>query len=304
MTPAAESGLHAALFQEKVAEGSSRVRCSLCPHRCEIAAGAAGRCGVRKNIDGVLYALSYGAVSSLALDPVEKKPFARFHSGSFILSAGSFGCNLGCKFCQNFEISQCPVPPRESGLFGSIAPEELVLRAESLKEKGNIGIAYTYNEPFVNYEYLAETASLARNAGMLNAVVTNGFVSLEPLEAVLPYIDAVNIDLKAFSDSFYRYICGGSLAPVQETIAFIAEHFPRCHLEITTLVIPGLNSSESEIGDIARWLASLSTEIPLHLTRHHPAWKMTSPEAIEPHELYRLAETARESLRHVFVGNV
>lgn len=293
-----------ALLQESLSGGSNRVRCLLCPHRCEIDEGSLGRCRVRQNIEGVLHALSYGAVSSLALDPIEKKPFAQFHPGSFILSAGSFGCNLGCKFCQNHEISQHSVPDPDSGLFGMLSPDELVFRALSLKDRGNIGVAYTYNEPFVNYEFMLETAQLVRTADMLNAVVTNGYVSTDALEGILPFIDAVNIDLKAFSDSFYRYVCGGSLAPVQHSIAFIAEHYPRCHMEITTLFIPGLNSSENEIKEIARWLSTFSPEIPLHLTRHHPAWKMTSPEPIEPYELNMLAQTAREFLRNVYVGNV
>lgn len=299
---------HPALFQESV-PGSDAVKCLLCPHGCVIKDGEAGRCRVRENREGTLVASAWDIVSSLALDPVEKKPLANFYPGKRILSFGSYGCNLSCAFCQNHEISQRGVATQrgvaaETGNDMLVTSAELIARALDLVPRGNVGIAYTYNEPFVNFEFVLETCRAARDAGLKNVLVTNGYVNPEPLREVMPYVDAINVDLKAFTDGFYRKICGGSLEPVKQTIATIAREYSGCDLEVTTLVIPGLNSDAAEIDGIARFLASLSPAITLHLSRHHPAYRMPSPGPIGADALLALAEVARKSLPSVLCGNI
>lgn len=271
------------------------VRCSLCPHRCLIQNGKTGRCLVRKNIDGELYAEGYGRITSIALDPIEKKPLRLFFPGSFILSVGSYGCNFSCSFCQNYTISQ------QKQMYKEISPQQLVEMALETKAEGNIGIAYTYNEPLTSYEFIFDCSKLAKSHRLKNVIVTNGYINKEPMLELLPYIDAMNIDLKAFTDSFYRKLCGGSIEPVKDTIALCSK---ACHVEVTTLVIPGFNDSNEEIEAIAEFLASLSSEIPLHLTRHHPDFQMQEPPPITRERLFALADVARKHLRHVFVGNV
>ncbi len=311
--------LHEAVYYIPLGTSSapSSVQCLLCPHKCVIADGGAGRCRVRINYGGTLYAGTYGLVSSLALDPIEKKPFAHYYPGSFILSAGNYGCNLSCLFCQNHAISQTGGPFLDGCLLadeggrlpddgvideeGSAASERLVQTALRERENGNIGIAFTYNEPLVGYEFVRDTVMLSRKADLKNVLVTNGYINSEPLEALLPYIDAMNIDLKAFTENFYHKICAGHLEPVLETISRSA---PRCHVEITTLVIPGRNSSPSEIDSLSAWIASISPDIPLHLNRHHPAYKMKEPAPIMNGELFALAEIARTHLHNVHCGNV
>lgn len=303
-----------ALFQEAV-PGSDSVKCLLCPHGCVVASGNAGRCHVRENREGMLVASAWGVVSSLALDPVEKKPLANFFPGKRILSIGSYGCNLSCAFCQNHEISQrgvatqCGVATQRGATANTsdeslVSSAELIERALDLVPSGNVGIAYTYNEPFVNFEFVLETCRAARDAGLKNVLVTNGYVNPEPLGALMPYVDAINVDLKAFNDGFYRKICGGSLEPVKQTIATIAREYHGCDLEVTTLVIPGLNSDAAEIDGIARFLASLSPAVTLHLSRHHPAYRMPSPGPIGLDALLSLAEVARKSLASVQCGNI
>ncbi len=292
--------MHPARFWKPA--GDSAVQCLLCPHSCVIKEGATGRCHVRRNTEGALYAESYGMIASLALDPVEKKPLYHFHPGSSILSAGSRGCNLSCRFCQNHEISQtgCPHPSTLSGdlIMGAA---ELVDTAIAALPRGNIGIAFTYNEPFVGYEFAYDTFDRARGKGLKTVLVTNGFVNPEPLAEILPLVDAMNIDLKAFTDGFYRRICGGSLEPVLETIRTCAA---ACHVEVTTLVIPGLNSGPAEIDALASRLASISPAIPLHLNRHHPDWRMAEPSPISVGELHVLADIARRHLSSVHCGNI
>ncbi len=281
----------------------NRVRCALCPHGCSIAPGETGRCHVRRNREGTLISETWGLIPALALDPIEKKPLRRFHSGSWILSAGSYGCNLSCLFCQNHGISQRGADHQgnREGETRVVEPQSLVEEALALREEGNVGIAFTYNEPFVGYEYLWDTLRPAKEAGLVTVLVTNGFVNPAPLERLLPYVDAMNIDVKAFTDGFYRDLCGASLDPVLETVRRAAA---RCHVELTTLVIPGENSGTDEIGALARWIASVDPSIPLHLNRHHPDYLMPTPPPVERESLYRLAETARMSLSHVYVGNV
>jgi len=218
-----------AMYYEKTED--SKVRCYLCPHNCVIKPGGLGVCRARKNVDGDLYSLNYGKITSIALDPIEKKPLYRFHPGKEILSVGTFGCNFKCSFCQNWRIAH------EDARTADITPEQLAGKAEELTAAGNIGIAYTYNEPSIWYEFVYETAKIARAKKLENVLVTNGFISREPLENLLPYIDAMNIDVKAFTDKFYKDICKGALEHVKETVEIAAA---KCHVEVTTLVIPVL----------------------------------------------------------------
>jgi len=280
-----------AVYYEQSAGGY--VNCFLCPHHCTIAQGRVGTCRVRKNIDGKLYSINYGRISSWAMDPIEKKPLYHFYPGSIIFSVGSIGCNFRCKFCQNWRIAQCTDVPTQE-----LAPEELVKVAK--RQAGNIGIAYTYNEPTIWYEYVLDCAKLARQEGLKNVLVTNGFIEKDPLEAILPYIDAMNIDMKAFSDNFYRDLTYGRLSPVKQTVE-IAKSM--CHVEITTLIIPGMNDGSDEIEELAKWLSSLSKDIPLHLSRYFPNYKLDLPPT--PIDSIRAArDIAMKYLNYVYTGNI
>lgn len=281
-----------ALYQEG---GEGGVRCRLCPNACLIREGEAGRCRVRVNRDGILYADSYGRISSIALDPVEKKPLRRFNPGTSILSVGLWGCNLSCRFCQNHEISQHGPSGRQMDCA------RLVDMALDARSSGNIGLAYTYNEPLVNIEYVLDCAKTARKAGLLNVLVTNGYVQAEPLAELIPFIDAVNIDLKAYTDGFYQNLCGGTLNPVLDAIRYCVN---RTHVEITTLIIPGHNDTIEEIGTIASFLSSLSPYIPLHITRHHPAWKMREEKSASADAIRALVSRAEKELAYVYAGNI
>ena len=282
-----------ALFYEKIE--NDKVHCSLCPHNCVIKPGNAGACRARKNIGGELYSLNYARIASLALDHIEKKPLYRFQPGSMILSAGTFGCNLKCSFCQNWSIAQMDADTVE------MLPEQLADKAVEAKKSGNIGIAYTYNEPSIWYEYVYECAVLANKRGLSNVLVTNGFINEEPLVKLLPFIDALNIDVKAFTAGFYNEICKATLDNVKRTVEIAA---PKCHVEVTTLVIPGLNDSVKEIGELSAWLASISTKIPLHLTRFFPNYRMTDRPPTPLQVLSNAREKALEHLEHVYIGNV
>lgn len=302
----ADNKQHHAIYYEEL--DNRRVRCHLCPHHCNIPSGHTGICGVRHNHDGVLVAESYGQITALALDPIEKKPLARFHPGSLILSAGSYGCNLKCSFCQNHTISMsrkqaAKQDPFRIGRSRSvyISPEDLVEKAIDLVPEGNVGIAYTYNEPLISYEYVYDCSRLARKNGLKNVLVSNGYVSQEPLRRLLPFIDAMNIDLKSFGDEFYREICGGVSQHVKNTIEMAAKS---CHVEVTTLIIPGLNGSEEEMEDLVSWLSSLSPDIPLHLSRFFPNYKMLDRPPTPPEKIYSLVDIAREYLRYVYTGNL
>ena len=270
--------------------------CELCFHHCALDDGQPGLCRARACQDGKIVSLNYGKLTSLALDPIEKKPLRRFHPGSLILSVGSFGCNLRCPFCQNHEISMAG----DSGIpTVEVSPEQLAAKAAEFVPHGNIGVAYTYNEPLIGYEYVQDCASLVHEQGMVNVLVTNGSVEEEPWRALLPLIDAVNIDLKGFTPSWYRKL-GGDLETVKRSIALAAE---RCHVEVTTLLIPGENDSEEEIRELARWLASISPEIPLHLSRFFPRYQMTDRPPTPVEQVYRLTETAQRYLSYVYTGN-
>lgn len=282
-----------AYYQTSLADG--KIQCNLCPHGCILKSGEVSRCFTRVHENGRLMTRNYGAVSSIALDPIEKKPLRFYRPGTKILSVGSFGCNLTCDFCQNWQIAQ------QEPQWQVMLPDELLKLALAAQQAGNIGVAYTYNEPTVWLEYVLDAAELVHAAGMANVLVTNGFIQEKPLDEVLPYLDAMNIDLKSFTNSFYQKLCGGRLEPVQETIR---RCYGRCHIELTTLVIPGWNDSITEIEALTKWVASISPDIPLHLTRHHPDNRMKSPAPITVAQLKTLADVAAQSLKHVIMGNV
>lgn len=282
-----------ALFYEKTED--SMVHCYLCPHNCIIKPSMSGVCRARKNIDGELYSLNYGRIASLALDRIEKKPLFRFHPGSMILSAGTFGCNLKCSFCQNWSIAHMDADTVE------MSPEVLVDKALETKKAGNIGIAYTYNEPSIWYEYVYDCAVKASREGLCNVLVTNGFIGEKPLMELLPYTDAMNIDVKAYTTEFYKEICKGALHNVKRTVELAVQ---KCHVEVTTLVIPDLNDSVKEITELAAWLASISTDIPLHLNRFFPNYRMKNKPVTPLDVLERAKKAASRYLEHVYIGNV
>lgn len=272
-----------------------RVECLLCPHHCRISPDHSGICRARKNINGRLIAWSYGKITSIALDPIEKKPLKFFEPGSKILSVGTFGCNFHCGFCQNWTIAQQEAPSR------NMQPDELALLAREMVPQGNIGLAHTYNEPMVGFEFVMDCARLIRADGLKTVIVTNGYIDPDPLTELLPWVDAMNIDLKAWGQDFYSKTCGGQVDIVKKNIISAAA---ACHVEITTLLIPGLNDSEQDVLAIAEWLAAINPEIPLHLTRHHPDFRMPDPQPIERQRLLDLAEKARKSLKNVLTGNI
>ena len=273
-----------------------RLRCELCFHHCELDEGQTGQCRARECRDGNIVPLNYGKLTSLALDPIEKKPLRRFRPGSLILSVGSFGCNLHCPFCQNHEISMAGEGEIQTV---ELSPERLAAKAAELVPQGNIGVAYTYNEPLSSYEYVRDCAALVHERGLFNVLVTNGTIEEAPWRALLPLIDAANIDLKGFTASWYRKL-GGDLDSVKRSIALAAE---RCHVEVTTLLVPGENDSGSEIRELARWLAGVDPNIPLHLSRFFPRYRMTDRPPTPVERVYRLADEARAYLSHVYTGN-
>ncbi len=274
--------------------------CRVCMHHCALEPGQTGLCRARKNEGGEIVCENYGQITSMALDPIEKKPLHDFHSGSMILSVGSYGCNLSCPFCQNHEISMAgrAVSDAEYVSPGQLA--DLALMWKEQKKAGNIGVAYTYNEPLVGWEFVRDTARLVREYGMLNVLVTNGTASQEVLEELLLWTDAMNIDLKGFREEYYRKL-GGDLETVK---AFIARAAKSCHVELTTLIVQGENDSFEDMEAQARWIASLRPSIPLHITRFFPRYHMRDREATDVERLYRLASTAGKYLEKVYVGNV
>lgn len=277
-----------------------KATCHICMHHCSLESGQRGFCRARKNEQGKIVCENYGRVTSLALDAVEKKPLRLFHPGSRILSVGSYGCNLRCAFCQNHEISMADA---EAAQTVYMPPEALVEKALACVNAGNIGVAYTYNEPLVGWEYIRDTGALVKKAGMQNVLVTNGMASPDILEEILPLTDAMNIDLKGFREPYYREL-GGDLETVKE---FILRAAAGCHVELTTLIVPGKNDGISEMEEEAEWIASagalVGREIPLHITRFFPRYQMTDREATAVETVYILAETARKYLKYVFVGN-
>lgn len=282
------------LWEKHDNEGTAR--CLLCPHQCLIKPGKRGICGARENRDGEVQLITSGVISGYAVDPIEKKPLYHFHPGSSVLSVGSYGCNLRCDFCQNYHISQNSDP----GGSRLLEPDELVRRAASLQ--GNVGIAYTYNEPVIWYEYVTSCAKLAAQKGLSNIMVSNGYIMPEPLKELTEFIDAFNIDLKSFSNDFYRHYTGATLNPVLEAIRIIAASGR--HLEITTLILPGLNDSAEEMRREAKWIAeNAGTGVPLHLSRYFPMYRRSDP-ATPPETIIKLKEAAEEYLDFVYTGNM
>ena len=283
-------------------------RCEVCFRHCELQEGQTGPCGARTASGGCVRPVFYGRVSSLALDPIEKKPLARFHPGSMILSAGGLGCNLRCPFCQNHEIAQAdgengfPVRTEE------MPPDTLAELAAHYRQAGNIGLAFTYNEPLVCWEYVRDTARLVHEREMLNVLVTNGCAETGILEQLAPYIDAMNIDLKGFTDRYYREVLGGDR---QMVMAFIREAVKRCHVELTTLVVPGENDSEEEMLRLSEWVAGLQDvsggrqgrEIPLHISRFFPRYRMAAKSPTDVRKVYSLVKAAEKNLLYVYPGN-
>ena len=268
-------------------------RCSICFHHCLLREGETGYCRARMLREGKKVGLNYGKITGLALDPIEKKPLARFYPGSYILSLGSWGCNMRCPWCQNDSISQGETRSVQ------VTPSQIIERALELRDEGNIGIAYTYNEPLIMPEFIRDTAFPAHEAGLKNVLVTNGMADPKTLQQLLPAIDALNIDLKTISADQYRKI-GGDLDTVLENIRISALS---AHVEITTLVVPGFNDSEEEMMQLAETLAAIDPEIPLHVTRFFPAGEMRFTPPTPVRTVYHLADIARGPLRYVFTGN-
>ncbi|MFH1086051.1 MAG: AmmeMemoRadiSam system radical SAM enzyme [Chloroflexota bacterium] len=282
-----------------------RVRCELCAHGCVIATGQRGICAVRENRDGTLYSLVYGQIISRAADPIEKKPLAHFYPGSTAYSIATVGCNLRCTFCQNADISQMP---RDQGQIAgrATAPEDVVAAAQAY---GCRSIAYTYTEPTVSFEYSYDVMRLARAAGLANVYVTNGFMSAAMLDLATsptepPLMDAANVDLKAFREAFYRDQCGARLQPVLDSLKRMKQR--RVWLEVTTLIIPGLNDSDAELGDIARFIASdLGADTPWHVSRFHPMYRLLDRPPTPAETVLRARQIGLEAgLRYVYVGNL
>ncbi len=295
-------------------------KCEVCFRHCEIKDGDLGFCMGRTCKNGQVIPSNYGRVTSIALDPIEKKPLYHFYPGSYILSVGSYGCNLRCPFCQNDSISwgeevnamselatESSHHSQHSQYFEYISPEELVQIALKYRPQGNIGIAFTYNEPLIEYEYIKDVASLAHKAGLKNALVSNGTAELSVLEKIIPYIDAMNIDLKCFTEEGYKSL-GGNFDMTKDFINEAARH---CHIEITTLVVPGLNDNEEEIASLSAWIASLKgandaavgPEIPYHLSRFFPRFHITDREPTDIKLLHKLKKVAEANLHHVYLGN-
>lgn len=287
-----------AMYYEQLRDGD--VRCLLCPHNCIISNIKSGMCLSRGNIEGKLYSANYGIVSSLNLDPIEKKPLYHFYPGKKILSIGTFGCNLRCRFCQNWEISQTGVAENMDTV--SYSPEKIADMADKMSKYDNIGLAYTYNEPFIWYEFVLDTAKIIREKGLKNVMVSNGYINSDPLDEILNYIDAFNIDLKAFSERFYREVTGSSIEEVKRTLVKIKKSGK--HLEITNLVITGENDSEKEFEDMINWIVKeLGRDTILHISRYFPRYKMTAEET-SVNTIRKFYEIASKKLDYVYVGNI
>ena len=271
-----------------------KITCDLCPHLCTLKEGQTGFCLARANQNNRIMPLGYGKLTSLHLDPMEKKPFARYMPGHRILSVGSFGCNMKCPFCQNYRIS-CA----DSCENRDVSPEELVELAMQEKIHSNIGLAFTYNEPFINYEYIRDCFRLAKQKNLKCVIVTNGMVSQKYLKELLPYVDAMNIDLKGFRPEIYQKL-QGDLECVKANIA-LSNH--SCHVEVTSLIVPGLNDDLNDMEEEAKWLAGIDSEITLHITRFFPCYQMQNNEPTKIALIHTLVAIASKYLAHVYSGN-
>ena len=281
--------IEAAHYEKSV--DSTTVQCRLCPNLCVIKDGAAGTCRIRSNRGGTLWADGYGRAVTLAIDPVEKKPLYNFYPGRNILSTGPNGCNFRCGYCQNMEISQGTVPTRY------VSPESM---AELAGEQSSIGVAYTYTEPFIWFEYIRDAGEAVHDRGLMNVLVSNGYVNDEPLRDLLPVIDAMNIDIKSMRPDFYRKVCGGALEDVLRTVETAAG---QCHIELTNLVITNYNDTLDDFRKLIDWVASVDPAIPLHFSRYFPQGSFNEPPT-SPDTLLTAYTMAREKLRYVYLGNI
>ena len=292
-----EKGQEYKISEQKTAKaGEKYAVCPVCPHHCRLKEGAVGLCRARRCENGKVVPVNYGMVTALALDPIEKKPLHFFHPGSRILSVGSFGCNLHCPFCQNHDIAEGTA--KSTGAV-RMSPEEILEAAVNLRSRGNIGVAFTYNEALVGYEFVRDTARLVHEAGMYNALVTNGMAEMPILLELLPYIDAMNIDLKAFRPELYKWL-GGDL---QTVMRFISRSAEDAHVELTTLIIPGKNDDLRDMEREAVWIAEIDPQIPLHITRYFPRHRMTEPPT-DIRKMRELMSVAKKHLKNVCLGNV
>jgi pyruvate formate lyase activating enzyme len=270
----------------------NKIQCLLCPHECIIQENKTGICGTRKNINNKLYTITYGEVTAVAMDPIEKKPLYHFYPGADILSIGTKGCNFKCLFCQNWHISQNM--DADSKFY---KPEEIIQIAQ---ERDSIGIAYTYSEPFIWFEYIMDCSKYARESGIKNVFVTNGFINPEPLQDILMYADAMNIDLKSFRDETYKEISKGRLDNV---LASIKAAHEKCHIELTTLIVTGINDDIREMKDIIDFIESVDPTIPWHISRYHPSYKYDAP-ATDTNFIMQVYEEACKKLKFVYCGNI
>ncbi len=273
-----------------------KTQCLLCPHNCILSEGRSGICGARRNNEGIIELITYGVISGYALDPIEKKPLYHFFPGTNILSIGSYGCNMHCDFCQNYSISQ-----RTAAGFTVKTEAEKIVN-DAVAALHNTGIAFTYNEPVIWFEYIRDVAAKAKKKGLRIVIVSNGYVNEDPLDEIISFTDAFNIDLKAFNNDFYRKLTGAELEPVKKSLLKIARSGR--HLEITTLIIPGYNDNDKEIASQAQWIAGeLGKDTPLHLSRYFPMYKREDP-ATPDETLKRLAKIAADYLNYVYIGNL
>jgi len=279
--------------------GSEHIRCLACANKCLIKEGSVGLCGVRKNIDKKLFLLVYGKILAENVDPIEKKPIYNFLPGTYTYSIGTAGCNFKCSFCQNFEISQLKAFSEKNVPGRKVTPDEIICRAI---KSGCKSIAYTYNEPAIFAEFVKDCAMAAKKAGLKNILVSNGYLSRECFDFISDYIDAMNIDLKSFSERFYLTYCGAKLEPVLETIK--RAHEKGIHIELTTLIIPGLNDSEKECEKIARFISSIDKTIPWHVSRFFPMYKMLDKKITPLATLEKAYKIGKKYLDYVYIGNV
>ncbi len=280
-----------ALYFQKF-ENDNKVKCLLCPAECLLTEGKVGICGSRFNENGRLITDNFGELVSACYDPIEKKPLYHFYPGSSIFSTGANGCNFGCSNCQNWEISQGKVRTQY------VAPEELIKLA---RDKNSIGVAYTYTEPLIWFEYIVSAGRLIREAGLKNVLVTNGYINEKPLDDLLPIIDAANIDLKSMDSKVYKKVCKAKLEPVLKNIKTFYDS--GVHLEITNLLITGLNDADDDIEKITDFIASISKSIPTHFSAYYPTYKMDRP-ATSPERMLRAYEIAITKLDYVYLGNI
>lgn len=274
--------------------------CNLCYRHCNISEGKYGFCQVRTCREGIIVPENYGMLTAIAMDPIEKKPLNRFYPGSYILSVGSFGCNLRCPFCQNYHISwgdEVEVSKREARY---VSPETLAQIADEQQANGNIGVAFTYNEPLISYEYIIDTAKLLSAKGLKTVLVSNGMADVSTVKELFSYVDAMNIDLKGFTDHYYEDVLKGNRQMVMDFIVEAAKH---CHVELTTLIIPGENDSDEEMDKLSSWIALVNPEIPLHISRFFPRFHMVDRDATPVETIYHLKDIAKQHLKYVYTGN-